>query len=486
MPSAGWTSAIDSRWQFPHYFVRIDGLTSKDFSTHPIKNPTRAKSVCMDTPSGGGVQIDPIEGTRTSQQVVVPLWDVSGEIAAMIATEAPGAPLATLVNLQASVFWGYAHLDETEYLETFRGRIISIKRGLPGQFLMTLADPLYVTDAKIMANATDDHVSRLIGNPVNIYYSLLTGSFSGSGDFPLGYISTDDGVYTVPTGLQVPAALVNTAQLISERDNYYSDAIVDVTFNRPENGKQYLEREFFRTFQCYPPMSGGGLIGLRFRMPPLPTVSVASLTHIDHIEEVLSWERSFRSHLNQFTYLGDYENGQKSFGNPGAYNAILYNRETEEDLADRAATSETVEYKVESQWLKSEFDGAVWGTVLAGRMRSRYQKCPATGVLLCNFRAAGIQEGDIVYVTHPEIPNLLTGAMGVSAKPMEVLARVPRFDEGKIELTVEDVSFRRYGLICPDATPDYASASPTERATYAFISSDAGLMSNGDQGYRLL
>jgi hypothetical protein len=485
-PNSNWTSSADATVQTPIFFLRIDGVTSFEYSTHPVKSPTVTKKAYMRLPTGGGVQLDFLEGTRTQQEVTIEILDVDESVTLLISTEAPSAPVTTLINRKATVYMGFAGLVETDYAPVFAGRIVAVERNKDHTgYRFVIADALFLTDAKIMTNATDETPSRIIGNVVNVYYSILTGSFLTSGDFPL-LLVVSGGTYTAPTGLGIDPALINIDQLISERENYHSGTIVDVCFNRPENAKTYLQKELFRTFQCWPAMSGAGLIGLRFLLSPLPTVTIQSLTETDHIVEITGWKRAFDNHLNKFRYLGDYENGQMEWANPGDFNAILYDAVEAEDSDDQTATLETVEYLVESQWLKSSYDGATVATMLAGRMRSRFLKTPARLTIKCNITAQRVEEGDIVRVTHRRIPDIQNGVMGVTERSMIVLSTAPDFDNGLISLDLIDVSFRRYGLIGPDSLVAYASEDQTDKDRYAFLSDNAGAMSNADQGYRAL
>lgn len=483
-PNANWTAAADASQQFQVYFLRIDGLTTKDFSTHPVKSAAVTKSVCMDMPRGGGVTIDIQQGTRTAQEVECVLWDSSDEITALISTEASGAPLSTLINRKATLYGGYIDLAEADYAPIFTGRIASAKatRDLLG-YSITLADTFYLTDAKIMTNATDQLPSRVAGNPINLFYALLTGDFSVGGDFPVTDFSVlVPSLISAPTGLGLDPALLDLDGLIEERDRYHQTTLVDAMWNRPESAKAHLEKELFRVFRCFPTINGEGLLGLKFLNPPLPTATLVAITP-DHIVDVLSWERAFEKHLNKFTYRGDLEMGQGAYGTPGEYNATLYGTVTDEDQADQDATGETIEYAVDSAWLKAAMGGVALARTLAGRARSMFLKTPAMVKLRCTFRMRHVEEGDIVAVTHPLLPDIQAGTRGITARPMMVLATAPVFDSALVDLTLLDASFQKYGLIAPAGTVNYTLADATTKTRYAFVANASALMSNGATPY---
>ena len=124
---------------------------------------------------------------------------------------------------------------------------------------------------------------------------------------------------------------------------------------------------------------------------------------------------------------------------------------------------------------------------LAGRMRVRYLKTPALMEALVNFRKRNLEEGDVVALTYPQVPDLLTGERGVSGHLMTVISIRPDFGKGLLRLRLLDTGFRRYGVISPSGTADYTSATDQEKNTFAWISDDAThQMSDGSEGYRLI
>ena len=487
-PNANWTTAVDASQQQPVYFIKITDKTDEDYSTHPVKAAGTTKTVLMNEPSGGSLSVDIIAGTRTSQRVEVELLDVSGEITDLIATEAAAAPLAALINRQVTVYGGYRSLDESDYPAIFTGRITGVQMNgdLTG-YVLTLTDLSHMLDADIMLNATTDKPATIRGNVVNVYWALLTGTFSTThSTFPLASVSADaepseegaeDGT-SVPTGIGIDAALINTAQLVSERDIWHPTDIVEVKFDDIENAKSHLSDELFRVFQCFPTISGDGLLGLKFHVPALPAAA-APVIDTDHIVGVQSWERLYEDHLNKFTYMGDYDIQLDTY-------ASLNVPETTEDTDDQTATLETIEYLVESRWLHTEYDGVSIASELAGRQRIRYLKTPAVVDILVNFRKRNIEQGDVVALSHPQLPDLFTGSRGVSARLMSVISIAPDFRRGLLKMRLLDTGYKRYGVIAPEAQAAFDTATDQEKNTFFFISNASGAMSDGSDGYRLI
>lgn len=489
-----WDARTDADQHQPVYFMRVAGL-GYDFATDDVKAPTSTKVLNMDVPKGGGVSIELLDGTRTVQEFQIELFDYNGTVTALIATEAPGAPLATLINRRVSLHGGYADLDETDYAQLVGGRITAVRMNdsMTG-YVFTVADTIGLMLSKpIMVNAfeIDDPAdpgstlpqpARIAGNIVNVLYAILTGTFSLSGDFPLESFSADVvGVSSAPTGLGIDPGDIDTARLIAERDTWHPDDTTELVFDEPiDDAKDYIETEFFRVFQCFGALSGSGKVGIKFVVPALNTTNLDAVTHLDHIVEVTGWRRAYEDHLNQFTFRGDYDGEPAGTGQF----AKTFDVGAPEDTDDQTATGEIREVVVESQWLRTDRDGDLIAMEMAGRLRAIYMPAPVNMTLKVTFRKRKLEEGDIILVTDHNIPDVLTGTMGVTQKPMLVKSIAPDFERGLMDVEVMDNSYRRFGVISPDAQANYEAASPTEQATYLFITDNAGVMADSSPGYR--
>lgn len=99
-----------------------------------------------------------------------------------------------------------------------------------------------------------------------------------------------------------------------------------------------------------------------------------------------------------------------------------------------------------------------------------------------------LEPGDIVAVTHPDIPDRKAGTMGVTNKLFEVLHRTFKFSEGKMVLTMIDASYlSTFGFfeITGDSQADYISSSTGDKHTFMFMTGANGKYSNNDPGNSL-
>ena len=434
----------------------------------------------LEIPSGGGGKVDPIEGRSSVQSVTIELLDVDDEITALVATDALDAEVSSLINRKGTIFAGFTSIDVSDYASRFVGYIggdLKMTRDL-GSYSFTLESALRLLDGSIMTNATDTALTTVVGNFVNLYYSILADDFSTGGDFPLESIANS------PTGLGISTSALNLTQIQNERDIWHETTVVTATFEDDEDGKTWLEREIFRVFQCFPAISGDGLLGLRFHAPALPASS-APVVDADDVIGVPTFTRQLSDHINKFTFRGDFTSSGGDFG------SVLYSGETAEDLADQAATGETIEFYGESELLTAAQDGAAIATELAGRHRIRYLSGPASVGLSVPITRQDLEQGDVVAVTDDRLPDLFSGTRGLAGRLMTILSVGLKWDKATLDLALLDTGYRRYGVIAPDATVDYTAASEVERGSFAWIGDASGNVSSSGgvgtvAGYRLI
>ena len=436
----------------------------------------------LNPPTGGSGQIDIISGTYSIQDTAVTAIDDADELTGLIATDASGAALSTLINRRATIWGGYRTLDVSDYAAVTTGRITSLRttREFEG-YTFGLSDILNQLDGQVMTGATETEPTTIRGNVVNMYWSILTGTFdTGHATFPLDAVSSDSpGSSSAPTGLGIATTDINETQLTTERDTWRATDTAVLEFYEPVEALEYLQAELFRVFQCQPTVSGDGLIGLKFNMPSLPR-SAATEVGTGEILEVNRWERLYRDHLNQFRVWGDYDAQNNEFL------TLLYNTDDAADTTDRTNTGETIEWRAESKWLDSAYSGAALATEIASRLRLRYLATPAMVECTVTLKHAGIEQGDVIALTHPHVPDLFAGSRGLTNALMTVLMKRPDYSRGLIRLVLLDTRYRRFGVIAPSGTADFTSATALEVDSFLFISDSAGLMSDGTDGYRLI
>ena len=98
------------------------------------------------------------------------------------------------------------------------------------------------------------------------------------------------------------------------------------------------------------------------------------------------------------------------------------------------------------------------------------------------------EPGDIVSVTHPQVPDRKAGVMGITGKLFEILNKSINFTEGKLTYSMIDASYlSTFGLylIAPPGEALYAADSSANQAKYMYFCGANGKYSNGDAGHIL-
>ena len=98
------------------------------------------------------------------------------------------------------------------------------------------------------------------------------------------------------------------------------------------------------------------------------------------------------------------------------------------------------------------------------------------------------EPGDIVSVTHPQVPDRKAGVMGITNKLFEMLDKSINFTEGRLTYTMIDASYLlSFGLykITPPGEPTYVLDSPTNQAQDMYLCGANDEYSNGAPGHIL-
>jgi hypothetical protein len=96
-----------------------------------------------------------------------------------------------------------------------------------------------------------------------------------------------------------------------------------------------------------------------------------------------------------------------------------------------------------------------------------------------------LEPGDLVLVTHPQVPDRKAGVMGIVNKQFEILHKKTSFKDGQVTPSMIDASYLyNFGFreTAPDSEGHYTSTSTSDKAQFMFQSGLNGKYSNGDAG----
>ena len=91
------------------------------------------------------------------------------------------------------------------------------------------------------------------------------------------------------------------------------------------------------------------------------------------------------------------------------------------------------------------------------------------------------EPGDVIAITHPQVPDRVAGVMGITGKLFEVTNKKIEFAAGLVSLSMIDASYlSMYGFseIAPDSQVIWSDATTEEQDTYMFMCQDDGSYEN--------
>jgi hypothetical protein len=153
---------------------------------------------------------------------------------------------------------------------------------------------------------------------------------------------------------------------------------------------------------------------------------------------------------------------------------------------------------IESQGVQSVLGGWQLSRRLARALFLRHAWRTGMPTITAFWRAAVVEPGDFVTVSHPEIPDLVAGTMGVTNRLYQALDVTRDLDNDNVQLKLIDANWLAQLLgtglagykICNGATqtaPYVSSSNPSYAGQYMFICDDTGHYTpSGDAGHALL
>ena len=469
-PNANWTARATAQHQAPVYFLVMEGVSFR-LSTGPVLGATVVYKQFMRTPRGVTQEIFPIQGKSSIGSLSIDLVDVDDEVTELLS---PGQVVPTWINREVTLFAGYADLDESDYAEVFRGQVSDWKMD-DARYSVRVRDLKRTTLENVMRNATEDTPSTIEGNPINIWYALITGDFANV-TFPV----TTSGAAT--TGLDVAASLIDATHLEAEREDWLFGWNMRFEFRKPEKAKKFFEDELF-LLKGYPLIRGSGQLSVRLYHPAHPGEPPQDLTE-ENILGIPEASPLIKDHLNVIKIFGDHnpdfdeELGESEF-------TLLFSFE---DSADIAATKERRELIIESEGLRTELDGVRNATFAGNRIRQRFLEPPIEIEVETLFSKRALELGEVVGVTHSALPDMDTGLRGWTLEQSEVVKAQPDFRRGRMRFTLITTNFgRRYRVIAPNSVPDYGSQTQAQKDKYMSIADTATeLLGGADPAHQII
>jgi hypothetical protein len=204
--------------------------------------------------------------------------------------------------------------------------------------------------------------------------------------------------------------------------------------DQPFQVKQFLENQLYKASGLYPVVNNLGQLSVRSYRAPAAGPSTVLDLNADNVTVLPEYDRM--EILNDLLWKIDSGGGSS---NSNYKTTLLFL-----DATSISTFGRSNERQVQSDGLHSEL-GAQWFCQdISQRMFARF--AGSTGLrggapvlsVEAFYATLPVWVGDYVTVTHPLMPDLFTGALGVSGRIFEVIDRSPDYANGKMTFKLLD------------------------------------------------
>lgn len=287
--------------------------------------------------------------------------------------------------------------------------------------------------------------------------------------------------------LGVPA---DTTTIEAYRDGPFAGMIFTFYLTQAPAAADFIKAQLMKPLGGYMWINAAGLLTCRFFYPLAGPVPVGSLGPQSWTEIPEAGQTDM---VNTVQMQFDLDDSTANDNSTGSYLSSFTDEYTPSYLLYGNLSSELT---INADGVRSAFQGFFIAALTAVLIFQRY----GFKNLCFDSESSGgnapdsiwntllYEPGDIVSVTHSQVPNRKAGVMGITNYPFEILNKTIKFQEGKLNYTMIDASYLSgFGLylIAPSGEAAYASASSGDKATYMFFCGANGEYSNGDAGHAL-
>jgi hypothetical protein len=403
----------------PIFIASIAGFTTV-YTTHDlvqqgITGTLPAYHAWLKTPTGSTQNIDVQSGTSSIGEIACEVVDVGGAMRTFVGTNAIEGALMTL-----SV--GYPGTAITDFMVVHTHRIYKV---LPSKFFNSFI--FSARDIQMDAKMTVwNH--PLNGEPLSpINPWILQGT-------PCEIIQQ---IWLL--GLRYPESTIDVAymqQLDAVAEAYYSVCRpFRFEMDEPFTVLDFLENEIYKPSGMYPVVTNLGQLSVRgYRPLQAGPVPVFAFTQ-DNCTAFPNFDRA--PILNDLLWQMD---AAGTYSNSGSHNTtLLYT-----DATSISNFGRSNERQIQSKGLRTELGAQWFAQDISTRMFARF--AGTTGlrggapVVSVNafFMTLPVWVGDYVSLSGPKIPDLFTGALGLTNRLFEVIDRTPDYAGGKMSFKLLD------------------------------------------------
>jgi len=327
----------------------------------------------------------------------------------------------------------------------------------------------------------DQNPRWLRGHPLEIYLAAMQNELGVGQDPSIPqsgwaiYIPGQDWTLINPNPyLDVPG-------ILALRDGPFSGDWFEFKITRPVTGKQWLEDEILKVLGLYTIVHADGRLSLK-PMKPLGTAQPVMALNQKNIVGLPSASRL--PVVNVVTVRMNVDDSVTTTAARTYRYEVTFEQETSIDQYQQQYTQQ-----VETNGLRVSYGGNLRAFLLADRIFRRHAFGTPEYKVKAFLSSVVLELGDLVWLSHPLLPDFVSGNVGLNNVVCEVIDRQPNYADGSMQFQLLDTRFTELTTpyqIAPLAAgvPNYSQASAAQQKQYMFVSFSAtgGLNADGTPG----
>ncbi len=468
----------------------------------------------MYVPSGAEQSIDDKNGSSSIGQMEIRCIDPCGVLHTLAAQEELIGQIVTFsMGFPGSSIGDFVPLHVMQISEIgfdTDGRVIlradDLKRFAQGAFLWANGGPeeylpgqqntWQPSGAQWQANSypvSNDNPRWVSGNPLDIFLAAMQNELGVGQDEALnavvevgatgGLVAAANPFWAQYVPLSTEATGGNPATLINPnpyldvpgitalRDGMFSGDWFEFKITSPQQARSWLEDQILKPLGLVMVITSSGLLTLKPMKNPLNQTPVFSFTqgNIVGIPEV-----RLAPIINALSFRLDADDTDTNTSARTYNTTVTMLQQTSYNLFRYLYN-----HQVETAGLRTARGGTLRAFLLGDQLFRRYGFGTPIYQAVTQLGALQPELKDWVSLTHPLIPDYISGGRGVTNIPCEVIGRAPDYTNGQMRFTLLDM--RRASTTTPyeiapqaDDIPPYSEATEAEQETYFFITATPG------------
>ncbi len=458
-------------------------------------------------PNGQNQTVRDVDGASSVGTFTIQCIDPSGALKALAAQ-------ANVIGQMATFSMGFPGLAAGDFVAMHTVQITDVGFDSTGKVSITCGDvQRFFTGAVLWANGgpdeylpgdrptpqpagkawlpndfqcSSDNPRWLSGNPLDLYLAAMQNEL-GVGQDPalkptLSQSGNTEGLATVnpfwarylpgdPMTLINPNQFLDVPGILALRDGQFSGVWFEFKITSPVEAKGWLEDYILKPLGLVSVVHSNGLLSLKSMKNAADQSPAVSFTQ-KNVVGIPSVSRE--PIINVLTARMDVNDSLQTTAARAFNNQVTYEQQTSIYQFRRIFNQQ-----VEGTGWRSAYGAYLLAFLLADRTFRRYAFATPHYQVKSFIANITAEIGDYVSLTHPLIPDLKSGQVGLTNVLCEVVGRQPNYARGSVTFDLYDTRFMQlttpYEIApAPADVPAWSEATAAERDQYMFIADSAG------------